>query len=384
MRLTVCIPWTLGMLISATVASSAIADTYTLFLGTYTREQSKGIYKCDFDTDTGALSRLEVAAEAVNPSFLAIHPTGKYLYAVGEIDNFDGKKAGAVSAFSIDPQTHKLTRLNQQHSGGAGPCHLTVNKSGKFVLVANYGGGTVSSIAINEDGSLGKLVSSHQHEGSSVNPRRQTAPHAHSVNLDAANKFAFVADLGLDKIKIYRFNATTGELTPNDPPFARVPDGGGPRHFAFHPNGKFAYCNNEMLLSVNLFTYDADAGRLEIKQTVGTVTDGLDLTGNSTAEIVVHPNGRFAYVSNRGIDTVTAFAVDVRNGFLRQIEQEPTGGKTPRNFAIDPSGTFLLAENQNSDNVVVFRINQDNGSLERTAQQLDVPSPVCARFLKQP
>ena len=371
-----------GPLAFASDMPLAFASDMTVFFGTYTGGESKGIYKCDFNSATGELSKLEVAAETENPSFLAIHPSGKYLYAVGEIAEFKGQKnSGAISAFSIDPQTHKLTLLNQQQSGGGAPCHLVVDHSGKYVLSANYSGGNVSSIAINTDGTLGEQVSFHQHTGSSVNQNRQNAPHAHSINVDAANRFAFVADLGLDKIMIYKFNANNGKLTPHEPAYVKVPQGGGPRHFAFHPNGKFAISNNEMLLSVNLFAYDADEGALELKQTLSTVTDGTDLAGNSTAEALFHPSGRFAYVSNRGIDSIAAYAFDEQNGVLRLIEQEPTGGKTPRNFAIEPQGKYLLAENQSSHDVFVFYIDQQTGALGRTEFKLDVPSPVCAKFL---
>ena len=358
------------------------AADMTVYFGTYTKGESKGIYKADFDSATGELSNLTVAAETVNPSFLAIHPNGKTLYAVGEIAEFKGKKnSGAVSAFSIDPETHELTLLNQQQSGGGAPCHLVVDHSGKYVLSANYSGGNISSIAIKEDGSLGEQVSFHQHTGSSVNKRRQEGPHAHSINVDAANKFAFVADLGLDKIMIYKFDAATGKLTPNDPAFAKVPEGGGPRHFSFHPDGKFAISNNEMLMSVNLMAYDSKKGALDLQQTLTTVTDGADLTGCSTAEAIFHPSGKFAYVSNRGIDSIAAFTFNEQSGTLSEIEQEPTRGQTPRNFAIEPNGKFLLAENQSSNDVFVFRISQDTGALERTEYKLDVPSPVCAKFL---
>jgi 6-phosphogluconolactonase len=356
------------------------AETITVFFGTYTGGQSKGIYKCHFDLDSGVLSDLQVAAETVNPSFLAIHPTGQYLYAVGEISEFNGQPVGAVSAFKIDPDTQQLTALNQQQSGGAGPCHLIVDRTGKFVLVANYGGGSVSSIVIREDGSLGEQVSFYQHEGSGADPSRQQGPHAHSVNVDAANKFAFVADLGLDKILIYAFDASTGKLKPHDPPFVKVPAGGGPRHFAFHPSGKYAYANNEILLSVNAFRYDAEQGSLTLLQTVGTVPDGTDLAGNSTAETLVHPSGKFVYVSNRGPDSIAVFRVDADLGTLSKVEHEPTGGKTPRNFAIDPTGKWLLAENQGTNDVFVFRINQQTGELDPTGHKLEVPSPVCAKF----
>ncbi len=373
----------LFVLVAACHCQITVADSMTVFFGTYTGGESKGIYKCNLDIETGTLSDLMLAAESVNPSFLAIDPSGKFLYAVGEISDFNGRKAGAVSAFQIDSQTHELTALNQQHSGGAGPCHLVVDNSGKYVLVANYGGGSVSSIAINDDGSLGEQASFHQHAGSSVDTNRQAGPHAHSVNVDAANRFAFVADLGLDKILVYAFDETSGNLTPNDPPHVSVPAGGGPRHFAFHPSGKYAFSNNEMLLSVNAFRYDPERGALTLLQTIGTVPDGTDLAGNSTAETLVHPNGKFVYVSNRGPNTIAVFRFDPESETLSVVEREPTGGKTPRNFAIEPTGRFLLAENQSTNDVFVFRINQDTGALDPTGHKLAVPSPVCAKFLRR-
>ena len=373
----------LSIVVAVCPSPIAVAESMTVFFGTYTGGESQGIYKCNLDTETGALSDLTLAAETVNPSFLAIHPSGKFLYAVGEISDFDGRKAGAVTAFEIDSETHALTLLNQQHSGGAGPCHLVVDNTGKYVMVANYGGGSVSSIALLDNGSLSEQVSFHQHTGSSVNKRRQEGPHAHSVNVDAANKFAFVADLGLDKILIYAFNETNGTLTANDPPHVAVPPGGGPRHFAFHPDGYYAFSNNEMLLSVNAFRYDPQRGALELLQTISTVPDGTELAGNSTAETLVHPNGKFVYVSNRGRDTIAVFRFDAESGVLSVVEREPTGGKTPRNFAIEPHGHFLLAENQSTNDVFVFRINQDTGALDPTGHKLDVPSPVCAKFLRR-
>jgi 6-phosphogluconolactonase len=369
----------LTVLISLSLFQSVSADSMTVFFGTYTGGSSQGIYKCRVDMSSGKLSDLELAAEAVNPSFLALHPNGKYLYAVGEIDDFGGQKAGAVSAYRIDQETHRLTLLNQKPSGGRGPCHLVVDHEGHHVLVANYGGGSCAVIAISADGKLGQQTSFHQHVGSSVNPNRQAGPHAHSINVAADNKFAFVADLGLDKVMVYRFAADAGTLTPHDPPSVSVPPGGGPRHFAFHPTGEFAFANNEILSSVNVFHYDANKGVLILLQTVSTLP--ADHKGNSTAETQVHPSGKFVYVSNRGHNSIAAFRFDADAGKLSKIENESTQGKTPRNFGIDPTGKFLLAANQSTDDVFVFRIDQETGELEPTGHKLDVPSPVCVKFL---
>ncbi len=352
-----------------------------VYVGTYTRGESEGIYVSQLDLKTGKLSEPQLAAKSVNPSFVSIHPSRKFVYAVGEIDDFQGKKTGGVSAFAVNPQTGQLKLINQQSSGGTGPCHLVVDATGKNVLVANYGGGSVACLPVKEDGSLAKASSFHQHEGSSVNPQRQKGPHAHSINLDAGNRFAMAADLGLDKVLVYRFDAKKGSLTPNDPPSVSVKPGGGPRHFAFHPNGKFAFTNSEITLALTAFRYDAKAGTLKELQTLSTLPKGTATKGLSTAEVRVHPNGRFVYVSNRGHDTIAIFKFNQKNGKLKAAGHVSTGGKTPRNFNLDPSGRFALAANQDTHNVVVFRVNQKTGQLTPTGSEIKVFNPVCIRFI---
>jgi 6-phosphogluconolactonase len=356
--------------------TGARSEALLVYIGTYTRGESRGIYQCRLDRDTGRLHSLDLAAETANPSFLALHPSGRFLYAVGEIGNFAGERTGAVAAFRVEPKTGRLTPLGQQASRGAGPCHLVVDRTGRCVLVANYGGGSVSCLPIRDDGRLGEATSFVEHEGSSVNPRRQRGPHAHVVELDAANRFAFVADLGLDKILIYRFDADRGQLTPNDPPWARVTPGAGPRHLAFHPGGRFAYVINELDSTVTAFGYDADRGALDTLETVSTLPEGFE-GQNTTAEIVVHPSGRFLYGSNRGHDSIAIFGIDARTGSLRPVGHEPTQGETPRNFGVDPTGTYLVAANQGTHNLVVFRIDATDGTLRPTGHSLEVPSPVC-------
>jgi len=352
-----------------------------VYIGTYTRGVSKGIYLAQLDTRNGALSQPVVAGEAINPSFVALHPTRDLLYSVGEVGDFAGRKSGAVNAFRVDPQTGLLTFLNAQPSGGAGACHVSVDHSGRNVLVANYGGGSASVVPIRDDGSLGEPSGFVQHEGSSVDPRRQSGPHAHSINLDPANRFAFVADLGLDRVMIYRFDAAKGTLVANDPPWAKVAPGAGPRHFAFHSDGRFAYVINEMQSTVTAFRYDSQRGSLEEIQTVSTLPQ--EFSGeNTTAEVQVHPSGRFLYGSNRGHDSIAVFSVDADTGRLRTVEQESTQGKTPRNFGIDPSGRFLLAANQASDSIVVFRIDPARGVLEPAGHRIEVASPVCVRMVR--
>jgi len=353
-----------------------------VYIGTYTSGKSKGIYVAELNLKTGALSRAQLAAEAVNPSFLAIHPDRRSLYAVGEISDFAGKKSGGVSAFMIDPGTGELKLLNQQPSQGAGPCHLVVDATGRNVLVANYGGGSVISLPVKEHGELGKATAFIQHEGSSVNPQRQKGPHAHSINVDATNRFAMAADLGLDKVLIYRFDADKGTLKPADPPSVSVKPGGGPRHFAFHPNGNYAYTNNEITSSVTAFRYNDATGGLTPLQTVSTLPEGYDGKNNSTAEVRVHPSGKFVYVSNRGHNSIAIFGVSPSTGKLTPVGHESTRGEIPRNFNVDPSGRYLLAANQNTHNVVVFRVNPQTGALTATESEIDVPSPVCIRFVE--
>jgi 6-phosphogluconolactonase len=300
---------------------------------------------------------------------------------VGEVSDRGGKPTGGVTAFAIDAKTGDLKKLNEQSSGGAGPCHVSVDKTGQCVAVANYGGGSVASLPIKPDGSLGEAASFIQHTGSSVDPARQKEPHAHSANFDAGNHYAIVADLGLDKLLVYKLDPSTAKLTPNDPPSASSPAGGGPRHLAFHPSGKFAYANNEMKSSVTAFSYDAKRGVFEPLQTVTTLS--ADFKGeNSTAEVRVHPNGRFAYVSNRGDDSIAIFAIDPATGRLTVAGHQKTGGRVPRNFNIDPSGRWLLAANQDTHNVVVFAVDEKTGQLKPTGNEIKVGSPVCVRFLQ--
>jgi 6-phosphogluconolactonase len=363
----------------AAAADAAKVDKYRVYIGTYTGKGSKGIYRCELDLSTGKLSQPELAGEVVSPSFLALHPSGKFLYAVGEINDFQGKKAGAVSAFAIDPASGNLTLLNQQSSKGDGPCHLVVDKAGKNVLVANYGGGSAAVLPIAADGKLGEASSFVQHEGKSINKQRQGEPHAHSINLDAANHFAFVADLGLDKVLIYKFDADKGSIAKNDPPAANVEPGSGPRHFAFHPNGRHAYVINELANMVTVLSYDPERGALTPIQTETTLPEGLSKT-SYCAEVVVHPSGNFLYGSNRGHDSIAVFAID-SEGRLAAKGHQGEGIKTPRNFNIDPTGHWMLVANQGSNSVIVFAIDPKTGALTPTGNKVEVGQPVCIRFL---
>ncbi|MBI3836988.1 MAG: lactonase family protein [Planctomycetia bacterium] len=363
-------------------AAKPSAGTCLVYVGTYTGEKSQGIYAYRLDLASGKCKPLGLVAEVKSPSFLAVHPNRRFLYSINEINDFDGKPTGGVSAFAIDSTTGMLKFLNHQSSKGAGPCHLVVDKSGQTVLVANYGGGSVAALPIAADGSLSPAVSAIQHKGSSVNPARQKEPHAHSINVDPGNRFAVAADLGLDKLLVYRFDSITSKLSANDPPWAVVKPGSGPRHFAFHPSGKFGYVINEILCTVTAFSYDGQRGQLIERQTIATLPTGVQLKPEySTAEVQVHPSGKFVYGSNRGHDSITVFAVDDSDGTLRYVENKSTQGKTPRGFGIDPSGQLLLAGNQDSHTVVVFRIDPQTGRLTPTGQTLEVGSPVCVKFV---
>jgi 6-phosphogluconolactonase len=321
-----------------------------------------------------------VAAEVKNPSFLAIHPNHHFLYAVSEVPSVDGKPGGAVSGFALDPKTGSLTPLNSSSTKGAGPCHLTVDRTGKDVLAANYSGGSVCVLPLTPDGKLGPATTFIQFQGSSVNPERQKEPHAHSVNLDAANRFAFVADLGTDKVMVYRFDPDKGTLTPNEPAAYNGTPGAGPRHFAFHPDGKHAYVINELASTITALEYDAAKGLLKALKSVSTLPEGWK--GNSTtAEVQVHPSGKFVYGSNRGQDSIAVFTVDPKTGDLTPAGHASQGIKVPRNFGIDPSGKYLIAANQNGNSLVVFRIDQSTGALTPTGSTVEVPSPVCVKMI---
>jgi|TARA_B100000959_G_scaffold272018_1_gene320867 6-phosphogluconolactonase len=351
-----------------------------VYIGTYTKTEEQGIHWLKLDMESGKLTAVGKLAGQKNPSFLAIHPNKKFLYAVNEIGNYKGEKAGGVSAYSIDPKTGALTFLNQQSSKGGAPCHLVVDATGRNVLVANYTGGSVVSLPISRKGRLRKAASFIQHEGSSVLVPRQSKPHGHSINVSPGNKFAVAADLGLDKVLVYGFNAKGGKLTPAG--FAKVAPGAGPRHFAFHPNGKFAYVINEITLTVTAFAWNEGEGKLSELQTITTLPVKRG-KGMSTAEVQVHPSGKFLYGSNRGHNTVAVFSIDQRTGKLKAVQHQSTLGKTPRNFGLDPTGKFLIAANQSSGDMHTFWINQETGELKPTGHSVKIPMPVCVKFLER-
>jgi len=350
-----------------------------LLIGTYTRG-SGGIHLVEMDDHTGALEYRHLAAECVNPSFLVVSPDRKSVFTVHETADYKGANTGSVGAFCCDPITGKLTLRNTQSSHGSYPCHITISKSGKHVLVANYGSGTLAVLPVLHEGSLADASCIIQHHGSSVNSSRQEGPHAHSVNLDASNRFALACDLGTDQILIYRFDGTHGALTPSKPAAVAARPGAGPRHLAFHPNGRIAYVINELDSTIAAYRYASADGSLALIDTVSTLPTGFS-GASTTAEVVVHPAGKWVYGSNRGHDSIAVFAVNPGSGALRPVGHVSTEGKTPRNFVCHPSGSFLVVGNQESDTLIVFQIDLRTGIPRPTQHRVSVPQPVCVRFL---
>jgi len=356
------------------------SHSLTLYVGTYTSGKSEGIYIYNMNVSSGELKYFNTVKRVIDPSFLAVGRKRRFLYAVNELTEFGGKPGGALSAFSIDQKTGDLNLLNQQPSLGGAPCYVIVDATGRFVLVANYTGGNVSVLPVLPDGGLGTATDMVQHQGSGANKERQEAPHAHCVVLDRSNRYAFVADLGLDKVMIYHFDAKAGKLRPTRQPWAQLNPGAGPRHFIFHPNGRYAYVINELDSTLAAFSYDAVNGTLHSIQTVSALPK--DFSGkNDCADLHITSSGRFLYGSNRGHNSIVVFAINESTGKLTYLEHTSTLGKTPRNFAVDPTGRFLLVANQESDTVVTLRIDTVTGRLKPTGHVAEVPTPVCLKFL---
>lgn len=351
----------------AAVSTSAVAqEKYRVYFGTYSGKESKGIYQCELNLKDGSLSAPTLAGETSDPSFIAFHPNRKFLYAVNE-------GQASVSAFAIDAATGKLTFLNSQPSQGGAPCHLVVDPTGKNVLAANYSGGSCLCLPIDADGKLGKASSFQQHEG----PRKN----GHSIHVDKANKFALCCDLGLDQVIVYAFNPEKGTLKRHGA--FETPKGAGPRHFAWQPDGKTAYINGESDLTLIVCDYDAEKGALKQRQVLSTLPKDVERKGGSTAETVVHPSGRFVYVSNRDpYNSIAIFSIDPETRAVKAVGHQSMGVKTPRNFAIEPTGKYMLVANQSGGNVIVFRINPSTGELTPTEASVKVASPVCVRFME--
>lgn len=352
----------------------------SIYLGTYTQTGSKGIYLTWLDPRSGRLAEPVLAAATPGPSFLALHPNCHVLYAV--VEQASGQDTGAIRAFRIESDTGGLSLCGEADSGGRGPCHLIVDPPGRNVLTANYGSGTVAVLPLQSDGGIAAPATVIQHAGTGPSRERQTAPHAHSITLDPAGRHAFAADLGADKVFVYGYDAGRSTLRPHIPPFAATHPGAGPRHFAFHPSGRFAYVINELDSTAIVYAYDPAGAQLTTVETVSTLPAGCTLE-SYPAEVQVHPSGRFLYGSNRGHDSIAVWAIDCASGRLTPLEHPPTGGRWPRHFAIDPSGSFLLAANQHTDNVVLFRIDGDTGRLHPTGQSLSVPAPTCVAFVRE-
>jgi 6-phosphogluconolactonase len=350
-----------------------------VFVGTYTRlGRSEGTYAFRQDPATGALTRLSAVAD-VDPSFLAFDPTRRFLFAVSETKEYQGKEGGSVGSFLIDRETGKLTLLSRQATRGGDPCHLCTDPTGRFLLVANHEHGSVAVLPIDENGRLQPATDVRQHEGSGPQPSQQ-GPHAHFVAFDPPQQRVLVADKGIDKVMLYRLDTAIGRLVPHEPPFARLHGGAAPRHLAFHPNGRYVYVNGEADMTVTALAYDGERGLFEELHYVPTLPEGTTGEGFSTAQILVEPSGRFLYVSNRGHDSIAIFAIDQGTGRLRPVGHQATQGQTPRNFAIDPAGAFLYAANQNSDTIVHFRIERASGRLTPTGDVTAIGGPVCILF----
>ncbi len=362
------------------ICAAQPADQQNLvYVGTYTEHGSKGIYAYRFDSVTGKLSPLGLAAESVQPSFLVVDPGGRFLYAVNEVDKYNGHPTGAVSAFAIHSDTGKLSLLNQVSSHDPGPAHIVLDRTGKYALVSNYNLGSVAVFPIMPDGKLGDATSFVQHKGSSVDPERQTGPHAHSAAFSPDDHFAVVADLGLDQLLVYRFDSEKGILGAH-PQIIKANPGAGPRHLVFSSNGQFLYVINEMQSSVVAYSYDTANGALHQIQSISALPK--DFHGeNTAAEIAIDPSGGFLFASNRGDDSLAVFAIDSGSGKLTYVETDSTGGKAPRHFAIDPSSSWLLAADQDSDKIVVFRLDRKTGHLTPTKESVPISSPVCVTFL---
>lgn len=371
----------LALVLASLAATASAGDQWLVYFGCYTggKSSSKGINVATFDSASGTLSDPVLAVETDSPSFLALHPNGKFLYAVGESAT-PGFKGGAVSAFAVNRPGGTLRLLNQADSTGKGPCHISVDATGRMAMVANYGGGSVASFQVKDDGSLSGPVSFLQHTGSSANPERQSGPHAHSFNRSPDNRYGLVCDLGLDKVFTYKIDPAAGSFASEGS--ASLPLGYGPRHLAFHPTGKFVFVNNELLLTASTFAYTAETGALSLVDTVSTLPpEVVDKTGYSTAETVAHPNGKVVYVSNRGHNTIAVFSCDPATGKLTLIQNAPAEGLTPRNFCLDPSGRWMIVAHQDSNSAALFKVDSATGKLEFTGRKVPVGGAVCVRFL---
>lgn len=368
-----------------------MAQQALILIGTYTEPirfgtgkilegKGQGIYAFSLDPASGEMIEVGLTEDVPNPSYLALDPTRKFLYVVNEMKEFEGAATGTASAFSVDPSSGELRFLNRKPIHGTDPCHLTVHKTGKYVLVANFMSGSVCVLPILEDGSLGDATDVTQHRGSSIDPVRQSGPHAHAVIQDESGGYVFVPDLGLDKLMIYRFHVGSGTLEPSDPSWIEVSPGAGPRQLALHPQGKYCYLINELDSTITALEYDLSKGLMRSLQTISTLPAHCE-EASTCAELQISPSGKFLYGSNRGHDSIATYAIDQKTGTLTLIGHEDTQGRTPRHFAISPGGEILVVANQDSDNLVSFKLSPFSGELLRTGHSVHVPTPVCVTFL---
>ncbi len=358
-----------------------------LTIGTYTHHNDErrtdGIHTYEFDPATGKLTFLSATQTAPNPSFLVVSPDSRFVYAVNEVGEFEGKHGGAISAYALDAATGTLTFLNSQSTRGEDPCYISIDPAGRWAFVANYSGGSIAVFPISGDGRVGEAVTFIQHEGhSGVDSERQDKAHAHSIILDPTGRFAVVADLGKDEILVYEFDFATGALTPHDPAAIHAAPGAGPRHTGFHPNGRYFYAINELNSTVSVYDYDAEHGAFIGVQTISAIPEGAPRI-SMAADLHITANGRFLYTSNRwhNSDNIAVFAIDPAKGRLTLVEIVSSGGLTPRNFAFDLTETYLFAENQDSSTVAVFRLDSETGRLTATGEVISVPSPVCIKVV---
>jgi 6-phosphogluconolactonase len=356
----------------------AAAATHVVYVGTYTGEASKGIYAFKFDDSSGALSPIGLVAETPSPSFVVASADGRFVFAVNELEKYGGAASGSVTSFAVDKGTSRLTQLSVQPTGGAGPCHLALDRTGRYLAVANYSGGNFAVFPVGADGRLQPAVSVVTGEAPGAGASRPAKPLGHEVVFSADNRFLIAADKGQDRLFVYRFDASTGKLTPNDPPAVSLAPGSGPRHFVFHPGGRWVFAIAEQAATITTLLWDPRTGGLASKTSVSTTPAGQK-TG-STAEIAIHPSGRFVYGSNRGHDSIAVFSVGAE-GVLTPVEFEPTRGKTPRHFALDPGGRWVIAANQGSGTLAVFSIDQATGALSPVGPPAAVGSPVCVLFM---
>lgn len=371
--------------VQAQATSHTGGGNYLVLVGTYTSKGStptgsKGIYAYRFNASNGEVESLGVAAESEQPSFLAVDPQFKFVYAVNETDTYKGQPSGGVSAFSLDRTTGKLSFLNEVASRGAAPAHVAVDHTGKYVVVSNYNGGNLAVFPVLADGKLGQATAFDQHHGSSVNKERQAGPHVHEAIFSPDNRFILSADLGLDDIFVYPFNEKTGELGAQ-PRILNLSGGLGPRHMAFSPNGKFVYLVSEMGSTVTVLAYNPSDGNIAARQTVRLAPANDTPAQKSGGEIAVGRSGKFLYASNRFDNLIGVYSIDSDTGMIEQTETVPLDGKTPRDFAIDPGGTWLWDANQDSDNIVLYKIDQQKGALLPAGITLKIPAPTCVVFV---